>query len=875
MRPVDLKCEHFNRPLGIDANHPRLSWKLEAKTDVRDLRQKSFRILVSSSRDRLAQDEGDLWDTGYVSSGNSIGIEYRGKSLRSRQTCFWKVRIKDEQDRESSWSEMARWSMGLLDPSDWRAEWISAPEFDPVAVPEWGKHQPSPLFRKSFTLTNKIVAATATICGLGYYELRLNGQKVGNHELDPVFTDYNKRCLYATYDVTRQVRRQENVIGVMLGNGWFNQWAKEEWNVHQAPWRAKPRFILNLHLVYENGTTEDVVSDSSWQVSPGPILIDGIRNGEVYDARCEQEGWDKIDFKGKDWKTPVVVEAPKGKLVAQSMPPTISLRQIKAKRVTLVKPGVYVFDFGQNMAGRAQILLKGEPGQTIHLRYGERLGEDRCVDQGKIKVFVYEGPFQTESYTFKDDKPVTWESRFTYHGFRYVQVEGLKQDPKLSAVVAHPLHTAFGHRGDFISSNAVFNEIYRITQWAYMSNYLGYPTDCPHREKNGWTGDAHLAAEMGLLTYDNAASYEKWLNDFDDAQAEDGNLPGIVPTAGWGYGIGPSWDVAYFLIPWYLWVYEGESKPLIDHLPGYKKYLDFLATKTEDGIVKYGLGDWVPADTSTPAEVTSMAYYAVMARIAAIASDLAGKAEDARTYHELEAKVRKKFRETYMKTPGSVANDSQCALSCAIYQGMADENEIPGLMAKLVEHVHGRKDHLDVGFLGAKYLFRTLSDHGYHDLAYTVANQTGFPSYRDWIHNGATTLFEDWKGAESLNHVAFGDIAGWFVSYLGGIQPSDKGPGYERFIVKPQPVEGMRWVFARVDTVRGIVASSWRIARGQFVLRVTVPPNTQATVWVPTSGDGEVTEKKGLRPTAQEKGWTIYEIGSGEYEFAAKCGKSQ
>ncbi len=872
MLPVDLRCEHFAQPLGVDSPAPRLSWKLAAKTKERGLVQRSYRILVASSLDLIKKDRGDLWDTHMVLSRDSIGIEYGGVPLESRQTCYWKVMVWDLAERASKWSEVGQWSMGLHDAKEWKAKWLTSPVFEKVATEGWGEHQPGPLFRKEFAVTKRVKRAIATICGLGYYELRLNGEKVGNHELDPVFTRYDKRCNYVTYDVTKALGKQ-NAVGVMLGNGWFNQWAKEEWNFHNASWRAKPRFLMNLHLTYTDGSEEDIVSDESWQCAPGPVLCNGIRNGELYDAGREQLGWDKVGFDQADWQPALVADAPKGKLVSQMMPATTVAGTLPPTKITQPAKGVYVFDFGQNMAGRARLTVEAKKGQTITLRYGERLREDGTLDQDKVKVFVYEGPFQTETYIASGKGTEQWESRFTYHGFRYVQVEGLKQKPTEETLVARPMHTAFEPRGTFECSNKSFNEICHITDWAYKSNFLGYPTDCPHREKNGWTGDAQLAGEMAMLMFDNASSYELWLNSWDDCQRADGDFPGIVPTYDWGYSIGTAWDGAYFLLPYYLWLYDGETRPLTAHLDGYKKYLDFLASREQQGIIRYGLGDWVPADTVTPAEVTSTGYYAEIARIAAQGFRFAGKETEARKYEELAERIENSYRREFLKPDGSVSINSQAALSSALFFDMLTTEETPAAASKLSESVRARNDHLDVGFLGAKFLWRMLSEHGYHDQAYKVTTQTDYPSYGEWLKKGATTLFEDWKGAESLNHVAFGDIVGWFMSYLAGVRADPRGPGFERFSVKPLPVGDLTWAKASIKSVRGPISSSWTWNRNRFGLKVTVPPNSHATVWVPTTDAERVRETGGAEPVAREKDWVVYAVGSGDYEFSSALKK--
>jgi alpha-L-rhamnosidase len=778
--------------------------------------------------------------------------------------------------------------MGLLHQSDWHASWIG---FDVEHRPtpsqanrdhpqkEWVQDRPAPLFRREFRAREGVASAVATVCGLGFCELRLNGKKVGDHELDPPFTRYDKRCLYATYDVTRQIKGGENALGVMLGHGWFDVLENEEWSFLQAPWRESPRFLLNLKITYRDGKTEDIVSDTSWAATYGPVIRDAIRNGEVYDAREEKTGWDLPDYDASKWAKAELVAAPKGTLSALAMPAVKVIQTLPAKQIAQPKPGVFVFDFGQNMAGRGLLSVRATAGTEIKIRYGERLAADGTLDQSKIAVFVYAGPFQEERYVAKGVGREEWHSRFTYHGFRYAQVEGYPGTPDAKSLQAQVLHTAFEEPGSFSCSNPLIDDIVRLTEWSYRSNYLGYPTDCPQREKNGWTGDAQLASEMAQYCFQNSAAYEKWMNDFKDEQPPAGDFPGIVPNPGWGYGIGPAWDSAYVVIPWNLYVYQGDRRVLAEHYEGMKRYVDFLTGRAKNGIVDYGLSDWCPAKTDTPCTVTSTAYYCFDALTVSRIAALLGLKGDAAKYAELARSIRKAFQAEHMKPDGTVAEGSQTAQACALAMGLAEPSAVQAIVGKLAADIRSKSDHLDFGILGSKWAFRALSDNGEHELAYRMATQTTTPSYGDMVRRGATTLWEDWYGNESLNHVMFGDVVAWFYEYLAGIQADPERPGFEHFTVRPRPAGDLNWVKARIVSPRGPISVLWKRDGEVFSLSVEVPPNTTATVWVLARDASSVTEggkpaasAAGVRFAGMRGGAAVFEVRSGRYAFVVGRG---
>jgi len=869
---VDLRCEYLVDPVGIDVVQPRLSWKLESLW--RGQKQTAYQILVAASEEMLNDGRADLWDTGKVASDQSIHVVYAGKPLSSRTRCCWKVRIWDENDRASEFSEPAAWEMGLLTPQDWTAKWISTPGSDEDKAP-----RPAPMFRKGFVLSERPVSARVYICGLGYYELHLNGAKVGDHVLDPAFTRYDRRALYVTYDVTDRLRKGPNALGVILGNGWYNMHTRAVWDFDKAPWRDRPVVRCQLEVTLADGTKTVVATDASWRVSTGPIVFDSIRNGETYDARLENADWDAPEYNGADWPAAQIDAGPKGEIRAQMMPAIKVTGTLKPAKLTEPKPGVYVFDTGQNMTGWARLHVSGPVGTQVIMRYGERLNPDGTLDQREIGQHIKTGKPQTDTYILKGKGSEVWEPRFAYYGFQYVEVTGLPGKPDLDTLEARVVHTAFDSAGTFECSNELFNRIQHNTLWSYVSNFFGYPTDCPHREKNGWTGDAHLAAEAGLYNFHSAPAYAKWMNDFKDEQRDSGELPGIVPTSGWGYqwGNGPAWDSAYVLIPWYLYEYQGNTRVIAEHYDRLKRYVDYLTGKAKNHIVAIGLGDWVPAKTATPEKVTSTGYYYRDALIVSKIAALLGKAEDAKKYGDLAQSIREAFnKEFYDPKTGLYAGGTQTAMSCALYHGLVPGDQRQKVLDNLIAMIQKNGGHLDAGILGTKYLIDSLTAGGRADIVYTMATKTDYPSWGRWIAEGATTLWEQWDGNASRNHIMFGHISAWFYQVLGGIMPDSEAVGFKHFIIKPQLLGDVKWVRARHESMYGTIKSSWEIQADKFILKIVVPVNTTATVYVPsdnqivgTQGPDMIRTDDHVRFLRVEDSYAVYEVDSGSYEFTS------
>jgi alpha-L-rhamnosidase len=796
---------------------------------------------------------------------------------------------------DTSWSTSAQAPKGwneVLDgfmPDNWKPA-VAAGDAD---CQPWGKivrrqETSSPAFEREFTVGKPVQEATLHITGVGFYEASLNGERIGRKVLDPPPTKYDKRVLYSTYDLTKEVKEGKNRLNVLLGHGWYDVRSVAVWNFDNAPWRDFPRMIAQMELVYKDGSKEMVVSDATWRQVASPIGFDCIREGEVIGKQPPNAP----DLAGTTVMAEVV-PAPAGRLTAAAVPPSVVTQIVKPVTIRQIQPQVWTVDFGQNMAGWIRLAIAGQKsGDVITIRYGERVGNDGGVDMKPIDAhFRYPasfrvlpgGFFQTDRFVCDGSGEQIYEPRFTYNGFQYVEISGLRKAPTAATVAACVVHTDFPGAGTFSCDNELVNKLQTAALWAYRGNFAnGYPTDCPHREKNGWTGDASLASEQAMYNFQNTAAYEKWVGDLVDEQRDDGNLPGIVPTSGWGYawGNGPAWDSALVIVPWMLYVYQGDMRVLEKAYPAMVKYVDYMTSRAKDGIVSHGLGDWIPVKSKTPVEVTSTGYYYLDAQIVARTAELLGKAEDAKRYSSLAVSIRDAFNRQVYEGAGVYSIGSQTAQSCALHQGLVPAGERASAETKLIEVVEQTSGAPDFGILGSKYIFRSLSNAGRSDLAFKMLARDDEPSFGRWIRRGATTLWEDWGDGASRNHIMFGDFSAWLYQYLGGIRLAGSvsaiaekvDPGavaFKTFVIRPDPVDALGWVKAEHDSPYGMIRSSWRKKGGALTLEVEVPVNTSAMVYLPVKPDAKnvVTD---VKPVASDCDRMAFQVGSGRYRFLVK-----
>ena len=859
-----LQCEYQTNPLGVDVSNPRFSWNINAKE--RGVYQSAYRIIVGDSKSAVDRKEGNMWDSHYVESSNTVNIEYQGAPLKSNSCYFW--RICAVINGKEEWSNTAFFHTGLLDQSDWKANWISTKE---------DLLNESPLFRKNFTIDKKVQKAYAYVAVAGFYELRLNDAKVGDHALDPSITDYRKTVLYSVFDVTDQLKKGKNALGVMLANGAYNLTKRTGERYAWADGGTRlgnPKFMLQLHIQYSDGSSETIVSDDSWKYTEGPVTFNNIYGGEDYDARKEIEHWASGEFDDSNWNKAVITQSPGGKLKAQSVPIRVT-ETIVPIAETNPAQGTYLFDLGQNMAGWWRIEVEGEAGQTIRIRGSESLNNSipkNLEATDTLTVNRRFGGIWTD-YTLKGNKLEIYEPRFFYSGFRYIEVSTLdKKDLKSLKVTGRVVRSDLAHNGTWRSSDTLLNKIHKAGVWSQMSNLVSYPTDCPHREKGAYTGDGQVIAETSMHDFYMAPFYMKWLNDMRDAQEPNGRIPNTAPTLVGGMGGGVGWGSAYILIPWWMNHYYNDTRILEEHYPTMKKYVEYLRNLArtdehpeEPYIINffeqfwYSLGEWNSpgmSDCPNHAVVNTFYYYYdtwLMSQIA----DMLGHKDDAQQFLALSDTIKQEFNKKFFNPDTNLYGmDStyQTYQIIALVGNLVPEEHRGKVLKTIIDDIHIRGNHLNTGIIGTKYLWPTLVNAGYNDLAYEVATQKTCPGYGYWILNNSTTLLEGWKNTTG-NHQMFGSVVEYFYKYLAGIQSPMEGKttkGYKHIHIQPYIPSGLDAVNASVNTVSGEVVSNWEKDANRFHISVTIPANTTATLIIPCESENV---------TVTENNTTIWENG--------------
>lgn len=830
-----LQCEYLSQPIAIEAKAPRLSWNTEFAGS--NWQQTAYQILVATDPTLLSKDEWNWWDSSKVASASSIQIAYKGKALESGKTYYWKVRVWDQDGKASEWSKPQEWSMGMLKPGDWgNSQWIG--------VSGDAKSNPAPYLRKEFMNGGGIRRARLYVAGLAYADVHMNGKRVSDTERDAGYTNFDKRVLYVCYDVTKLLKKGTNCIGAVLGTGWYDVHDLATWRFEKAPWRDRPKVRMSLVLESNDGRIDSVDTDTTWKASNGPITFDGIYTGEVYDAGQEQKGWDTAGFDDSKWKSANAMKAPKGTLSSLPCPPIRVTQTLKPVSISEPKPGVYVLDYGQNLTGHVQLQGAFSKGQKITMRYSEHVDKSGMIERSAIETFMDKAnppqPFQTDVYVAKGQGKETWEQRFSYSGFRYAEITGLTAKPTPEAFTARFAHTDLASAGEFSCSNELFNKIQHATRYSYLSNAQSIPTDCPQREKNGWTGDAHLACEAGMMNFDSASFYTKWLQDYADDQKPDGRFSLIIPSGGWGNGAThPSWDSAFGIIADHMADYLGDERILASNYEHFKKYTDHLYGQAKDDVVDFdSLGDWLPWKTETSSKLTSTVMLIVDARITARAARLNGMINEANTYEAMAEKVKAAFNRHFVD-PAKFNEATQTALSLFLYFDLIPQSQRQAALDALVKNVE-TQGHIDTGIIGAKFILRTLSENGRIDVAYKIVNHKGQPGWGWWMEQGATTLWEDWKGEFSLNHIMFGDVSNWFMQWIAGIGLDPKVAAFKHILIRPQPVGDLTWAKGAHLSPYGWIRSSWKKDAKGFHLDIEIPANTTATVNLPSGKTQEV-----------------------------------
>jgi len=896
---TDLRCEYLVDPLGIDTPRPRLSWMLASNR--RGERQTAYQVLVAQSRERLAANEGDLWDSGKVESDQSVHVTYDGVELSSHTQCYWKVRVWDKTSRASGWSAPARWSMGLLEPADWKAKWVgrdeapaheSGAENGPVS-PSEHRRLPARMLRREFSVAKNVKRATAYVCGLGYYELYLNGAKVGDHVLDPGLTDYAKRALYVTYDVTERLKRGDHAIGVVLGNGRY--FAPRLRVPVETVTYGCPKLLLQMRIEYDDGTVSEIVSDETWRITTdGPIRSNNDYDGEEYDARMELEGWCRPGFDDSGWHHADLVDPPGGALTAQMAEPIRVTETLHPVALGNPQPGVYVYDFGQNMVGWARLTVEGPRGSRISLRFAETIRDDGTLYLDNLRSCKV-----TDTYVLKGGGTEIYEPRFTYHGFRYVELCGFPGEPTRSTIEGRIVHSGVERIGNFSCSDDLVNRIYGNIVWGARGNLRSIPTDCPQRdERQGWLGDRAIVGKAESYDFNIARFYGKWLDDIQDAQDDKGSIPDLAPAYWRFYTDNVTWPGAYIIMPGWLYEQYGDRRMLETHFLSMKKWIDFMSAFVKDGIMpRDHYGDWcVPPESQhlihsedpsrkTNGSLLGTACFYHDLRLMVRYATILDRPREAEEFSALAERLRSAFNDRFFcEETHLYDNGTQTSSVLPLAFGMVPKEHVGAAVDRLVENiVVTNEGHLATGLVGGQWLMRVLAEHGHADVAWQLATQRSYPSWGYMVEHGATTIWELWNGdtadpaMNSHNHLMLvGDLGVWLYEHLAGIRPDPDQPGFKHIILCPQPVRGLDSASARHRSMYGTIVSDWRIHGPTLLWDVTVPPNATATLFVPTHDAEAVTE--GGRPADEaegviflrfEEGTAVYGVQAGLYSFAA------
>jgi len=799
--------------------------------------------------------------------------------------CHWKTRVWDKNGKVSAWSQPALWSMGLLKRAYWKAKWIC---FDTAPFNEDPELHlpPSPYLRKEFKVNRKIRRATVYISALGLFELFINGHRVGRDHFTPGWTNYRKRVYYLTYDVTDLLKDGDNAIGAILANGWYAGY------VGFAPMHKKrardrafygqtPALLAQLEIEYEDGKIQTVATDENWKASTGPIRKTDILMGETYDARLEMPGWDRPGFDDQAWKVVTLMDAAKCKIEAYPGVTVQVTQEIRPIEITKPKEGVYVFNVGQNFAGRVRLKVKGKAGTKVVLRFAEMLHKDESIMTENLRRARC-----TDTYIFRGNgKDEIWEPRFTYHGFQYVELTGYPGKPDLGAITGIVLHSVAPVAGSFECSNAMVNKLYSNITWTQRANFFDIPTDCPQRdERLGWTGDAQIYIRSATYNMDVAAFFKKWLVNLEDDQRRSGAFPDFAPLPYLQYEPSPGWMDAGVICPFTIYQVYGDTHVIERHYEAMTKFMHFLLRTSNDYLRSprgHCWGDWLSIGGRTSNDLIATVYFAYDAKLMAEMAAAIGRMEDAQRYARLFDNIKTAFNKAYVSANGRIKGDTQTCYALALYMDLLPQALKEKAGARLVELIRERNWHLSTGFLGVKYLLPALTEQGYVDVAFRLLTNKTYPSWGYSIENGATTIWERWnsykkgKGFQdsymnSFNHYAFGSVCEWMFASMAGIDTD--GAGFKRITIRPQPGgSGITYTKASYDSIYGRIATYWRVRAGKFLLDLTIPANTTARVYIPARDADSITE--GGKPASKAEAVRFLRIGDGRAVFAVGSGR--
>jgi len=882
IHPIRLRCDYAETPLGIDDPNPRLSWALAGRS--RGQHQSAWQILIASSPTSLANDRGDLWDSGKVPSDETLHIRYAGKALASSQKVFWKLRVWDKDARVSQWSQPATWTMGVLHSNDWQAMWICAPGSTEAL-----------LLRKELEVRPGLVRAVAHVSGLGQYELTVNGAKAGDDLLSPGWTDYNDTVLYDTKEVTPLLHEGKNAIGLELGNGIYNVVRRNRFVKFTGSFGAL-RAICHLRLEYADGSSQIVGTDETWRTAAGPIVFSNIYGGEDCDARLNPKGWNQPGFDDSGWRFAVRVIRPPGELRGSSVaaPPLRMIEVHKPVATTSLTNGNVVYDLGQNASYMPRIRVAGPTGSSVRLLPSEITNDDGSISQSTMGA-GRRGSFWWE-YTKGTDREEEWMPKFCYIGCRYLEARFTParpggELPRINSLEGVVVHSSAPPVGEFTCSNPLLNRIRDLVRWAQRANMVSVLTDCPHREKLGWLEQYHLNGPAIRYEFDVARIFTKGMNDMADAQLKSGLVPNIAPeytVFDGAFRAATEWGSAFIIVPWQQYQFCADRDLLREHYARMKRYFGYLESIATNGIVSEGLGDWydlVPgrrpgAAALTPAPVTASAFYFYDAWLLSQIAEILGKPEEASDYSARAENIRASYnRRFFHPETNSYATGSQCANALPLVMGMVEPQHRDAVLASLVRDLELNGHAVTAGDVGFRYLLQALAQGGRSDLIYQMINQDDKPGYGYQLRMGATSLTESWDANRnsSHNHFMLGQIIEWFYKDLCGIDCDPAGPGFKKIIIRPQPVGDVTWARASYDSIRGRIVSDWKRGGDRFTLKLTIPPNTTATVFLPSKDGGEALEggipagqSRGVQALRQEGDRAVFAAASGEYVFESR-----
>lgn len=888
---IACKTEYMINPLGLDERKPRLFWQLE--TEERETTQKAYQIMVASTREKLNHHEGDLWDSGKVESRQSVHVVYEGKPVKSEGEYFWKVRVWDHHERTSDWSETAFWTMGLLSRGEWKATWIGRKAEEDIDM------QPSPYFRKEFTVKGPVRRAVAYATALGLFELRVNGEAVGDR-FAPGWTDYDTRVQVSAFDLTDKLKEGANAFGAILGDGWYSGYVGF---LGRSVYGERPFFLMQVNIDYADGTRESVITDASWKTARGPIQYSDMIKGETYDARLELTGWDLPAYNDAAWEELDIRPGYNGLLVAAVEPPVRITQVVRPIDVRKTEQGSYIYDMGQNMVGWTELRVKGERGTKITLSHTEMLNPDGSMYLDNLREAV-----QQNHYICKGEGEERYEPHFTFQGFRYVELIGYPGEPGPDAVLGKVVHSDTPLTGKLTTSDEMVNKLYANITWGQRGNFLSVPTDCPQRdERLGWTGDAQIFARTASYNMDVSRFFTKYMWDVIDSQQPSGAFADVAPDAGWirykNWSTrlnwfapdNAGWGDAGVVIPWTLYLMYGDTEILRTHYAAMVRWVEYLLANTNDLVRPdyANYGDWLSIDADTPNEVLATAYFAYSTKLLAQIAGVLGHAADELHYHSLFEQIAAAFRNAFIDSEGQIHGNTQTVYVLALQFGLLTEALRQQAIQHLVNDIERRGNRLSTGFLGVGYLLPALTDNGRLDIAYKLLSQEAFPSWLYSIKHGATTIWERWDGwteengfqtpgMNSFNHYSLGSIGEWMYRYMAGIDTDAEQPGFQHAVIRPQPGGSLTWVQADYDSLYGTISVEWSVSdRGTFRLQVKVPANAAATVYVPGSGvrvDGVEIQADsigasaviGCYPLGEADGVSRFRIGSGVYVFESE-----